>query len=138
MALSNADRQKRYQERARDALRNAKAAGADPKPGASSSLVPLRLPSERPAVEPLGDDEEEREQTKQEKLEEAAEEIVDQLVWTGGRRGHTEIVTRHAEDLIALIERDPADFVDFIRRFIAEKVAEFERSKQPKRKGTRA
>jgi hypothetical protein len=124
MALSNAERQRRYQDRAREALRNAKAAATDPQPGAPSpSLAPLRL---------LGQPKEEDEPERTE-MEYAAWDIMDLLVFKGRDRS---LVTRHADNLIALIERDPADMVHYIRRYLAEEVAAFEQS-HPKRAATK-
>jgi hypothetical protein len=112
--LSNAERQKRYRERAAEALRNSK------QQTASASAPPLRLPvygSE------LGDETE---------LEAAAWELLDRYVCPSPNRGFP-LSTEGADILITLVERDPAGLVDFVRRFVADKAVAFQ-PKPTKRK----
>jgi hypothetical protein len=115
--LSNAERQKRYRERAGEALRNART-----KPQAAPALVPLRLPS-RYGSEELEDETD---------TEGAAWELMDRYVCPNPGRG-VPLDTEFADILVTLIDRDPQDLIDYIRRFVAYKAAAFQ-PKPTKRK----
>ena len=104
--LSNAERQKRYRERAAVALRNSK------RQTASASAPPLRVPVFGSELEDATD------------LEDAAWELLNQYVCPDPSRGFP-LYTEPADILITLIERDPAGLVDYVRRFVADKAAAF-------------
>jgi hypothetical protein len=110
--LSNAERQKRYRDRAREALRNQKAAQGN---------LPLRNTIEATELVPLRVQEPEEEDAPAwTETEAAADDLMNRLIFKvrkeRGSREHV-LFTRHADTLIALIERDPAGLVDYIRRW---------------------
>jgi hypothetical protein len=126
MALSNAERQRRYQDRAREALRNAKAAGTDQQPTevVAAPVTPLRLsrlPDEREGewIEDM---------TEMEKAAQAATLAAGGLK-VGGMGG---VARWNADGLLALIEQNPAGFADYVRRVVNHKNTLL---MQPKRKG---
>jgi hypothetical protein len=122
MPLSNAERQARYRDRVKEALRNARSDHAPPP--TTATLPPLRLLAEipnEPEPEIYNEDDEPSPYDEGTDLEQAADDVMGRLC-RDPRRG--ELVNTHLADaLITLLEADPAGFIDYARRFVAAKVA---------------
>jgi hypothetical protein len=110
MALTNAERQRRYRERAAAALRNARTAST----ATPASTEPLRLL--------VFDDDGEINYDHYSEQEHDAAEVMDRVCGRPSRGRETS--TYYAEMLIRLLESDLAAFTDYAKRFVAVRVAE--------------
>jgi hypothetical protein len=111
MALTNAQRQRRYRERAAAALRNVRVASTAP----PASTEPLRLL--------VFDDDGDIRYDHYSEQEQDAAEVMDCVCGRPSRGRETS--TYHADMLIRLLETDPAAFTNYAKRFVAARVREY-------------
>jgi hypothetical protein len=126
MALTNAERQRRYRERAAAALRNSRVASAST--ASPTSTAPLRL------LVPIVDDDGDINYDHYSEQEHDAAEVMDRVCRRPSRGRETS--TSHADMLIRLLESDPAAFTDYAKRFVTARVAEY--APKPKKRSKAA
>jgi hypothetical protein len=124
MSLSNAERQARHRERVKEALRNARTAPT-PAPGRPAQ-PPLRLLKITADGYGLVDGDDYTD------LEICADEVLG-LLCPQPARGFPPY-TKPTDTLIEMIERDPAGFIDYTRRYVADWVAAYEAKPKKRRR----